>query len=69
MAEKFKPYGVVIEQVNVMYVLLPREVRDVLMMTTQNDVYLQKQVKQQQNTMLKITNAENKKMLNLQRDN
>ena len=52
-----------------MYVLLPREVRDVLMMTTQNDVYLQKQVKQQQNTMLKITNAENKKMLNLQRDN
>ena len=52
-----------------MYVLLPKDVRDVLMMTTQNDVYLQKQVKQQQNTMLKITNAENKKMLNLQRDN
>lgn len=47
MGEKFKPYGVVIEQVNVMYVLLPKDIRDVLMHTTQNDVYLQRQVKQQ----------------------
>ena len=45
MGEKFKPYGVVIEQVNVMYVLLPQDIREVLMYTTQNDVYLQKQVK------------------------
>lgn len=45
MAEKFRPYGVVIEQVNVEYCLLPKDIRDVLMHTTQNDVYLQRQVK------------------------
>lgn len=69
MAEKFKPYGVVIEQVNIMYVLLPKDLRTVLMGTTTTDVYLQKQVKQQENIMLKLNNAENKKMLELQRDN
>ena len=40
MAEKFKPYGVVIEQVNIMYVLLPKDLREVLMGTTTTDVYL-----------------------------
>ena len=40
MAEMFKPYGVVIEQVNIMYVVLPNDLRHVLMHTTTNDVYL-----------------------------
>lgn len=37
---KFKPYGVVIEQVNIMNVILPRDLREYLMFTTNYDVYL-----------------------------
>jgi len=66
---KFKPYGVVIEQVNIMNVILPRDLREYLMFTTNYDVYLQKQVKQQINKMLQINNGENKKLLQLKRDN
>ena len=40
MAEKFKAYGVVIEQVNIMNVVLPKDLRWALMETTNNDVYL-----------------------------
>lgn len=39
------------------------------MFTTNYDVYLQKQVKQQTNKMLIINNGENKKLLQLKRDN
>jgi len=39
---KFNPYGVVIEQVNIMNVILPRDLRIALMHTTNYDVYLQK---------------------------
>ena len=39
------------------------------MFTTNYDVYLQKQVKQQINKMLIINNGENKKLLQLKRDN
>ena len=46
MAQKFLPYGVVIEQVNIMFVVLPRPLRLHLMETTNYDVYLQKQQKQ-----------------------
>lgn len=57
---KFSPYGVVIEQVNIMNVILPIELRHCLMATTTYDVYLQKQVKQQENQMLVLNNNENK---------
>ena len=53
---KFAPYGVVIEQVNIMNVILPRDLREYLMQTTTFDVWLQKQVKQQENKQLFITN-------------
>ena len=62
-------YGVVIEQVNIMNVILPREMRVSLMATTNYDVYLQKQVKWQENKILCVTNNENKAILKLKRDN
>lgn len=66
---KFNPYGVVIEQVNIMNVILPIDLRFALMQTTTFDVFLQKQVKQQENRMLIINNNENKQLLRLKRDN
>lgn len=39
---KFAPYGVVIESVTVMNVILPRDLREYLMHTTNYDVFLQK---------------------------
>lgn len=69
LQKKFAPYGVVIEQVNIMNVILPRDLRIALMHTTNYDVFLQKQVKQQENRMLIINNTENKTLLRLKRDN
>jgi len=69
LQKKFAPYGVVIEQVNIMNVILPRDLRIALMHTTNYDVFLQKQVKQQENRMLIINNSENKTLLRLKRDN
>ena len=69
LERKFAPYGVVIEQVNIMNVILPTDLRFALMQTTTFDVYLQKQVKQQENKVLVISNDENKKILRLKRDN
>jgi regulator of protease activity HflC (stomatin/prohibitin superfamily) len=66
---KFNPYGVVIEQVNIMNVILPMDLRFALMQTTTFDVFLQKQVKEQENRMLIIGNSENKLLLRLKRDN
>lgn len=63
LQKKFSPYGVVIESVNIMNVILPRDLREALMYTTNYDVYLQKQVKQQVNKMLIINNNENKLLL------
>ena len=40
LSTKFSPYGVVIEQVNIMNVILPRDLRVALMHTTNYDVYL-----------------------------
>ena len=40
--ERFIDYGVVIEQVNIMNVIIPRDLRMALMSTTSYDVYLQK---------------------------
>ena len=54
MAEKFLPYGVVIEQVNIMFVVLPRQLRLFLWETTNYDVFLQKQQKAQENILLRL---------------
>jgi len=42
LASKFQCYGVVIEQVNIMNIILPRDMRIALMAATNYDVYLQK---------------------------
>jgi len=52
-----------------MNVILPRDLREYLMHTTNYDVYLQKQVKQHKNRLLVLNNQENKKILQLKRDN
>lgn len=52
-----------------MNVILPIDLRFALMQTTTFDVFLQKQVKQQENRMLIINNQENKQLLRLKRDN
>ena len=69
LKERFIEYGVVIEQVNIMNVIIPRDLRVALMATTNYDVYLQKQVKEQEYKMIKIVNYENKAILKLKRDN
>lgn len=66
---KFDNYGVVIEQVNIMNVIIPQDLRMTLMLATNYDVQLQNQVKAQENKLLIITNAENKEVLKLKRDN
>ena len=52
-----------------MNVIIPRDLRIALMATTNYDVYLQKQVKEQEYKMIKIVNTENKAILKLKRDN
>ena len=69
LKDRFKEYGVVIEQVNIMTVIIPRDLRSCLSATTNYDVYLQEKVKKQENTMLRIQNDENKTLLKLKRDN
>lgn len=69
LSEKFKLYGVVIEQVNIMKVFLPADMRYVLSCQTTYDANLQKDVKLKGYRMLQIKNKENKTMLTLQRDN
>jgi hypothetical protein len=44
---KFLAYGVVIDQVNCMNIVLPKDLREYLQHTTNYDVYLQKQIKLQ----------------------
>ena len=69
LAKKFICYGVVIEQVNVMNIILPKDMREALMKATQYDVLLQRQVKQREFSLLKLHNAEKKQLLKLERDN
>ena len=52
-----------------MNIIIPKDLRFCLMQTTEFDVYLQKQVKQQDNKMLILRNNENKEILRLKRDN
>ena len=56
LQKKFSPYGVVIERVDIMNVILPKDLRIALQHTTNYDVYLQKQVKYQENKLLTLDN-------------
>ena len=47
---KFNQYGVYMEQVNVMNVIVPKDLRNALQLATTYDVHLQNQVKYQGNT-------------------
>jgi len=69
LIEKFYVYGVVIEQVNIMKVFLPADLRYALSATTTYDVWLQKQVKEKFYKLLKISHNEGKQLLTLQRNN
>jgi hypothetical protein len=40
LADKFLAYGVIIEQINIMNVIIPRDLRSSLMAATSYDVYL-----------------------------
>jgi hypothetical protein len=50
---KFIPYGVVIELINIMAVVLPIDLRFALNAATNYDVYLQKQVKHHKYKIMK----------------
>jgi hypothetical protein len=52
-----------------MNVIIPRDLRVALMMTTGFDVHLQMQVKQHEFNHLRLVNSENKNILKLKRDN
>ena len=47
---KFNQYGVYMEQVNVMNVIVPKDLRNALQLATTYDVHLQNQVKYQGTT-------------------
>ena len=66
---KFIVYGVVIECVNVMAVVIPEDLRSSLNYVTNYDVYLQKQVKQHDYRIMKQNYNEEYAILKLKRDN
>jgi hypothetical protein len=66
---KFKIYGVLIEQVNIMSTMLPIDLRHILKATTTCDVLLQQQVKYHEHRMLQLSHHESKTLLKLKRDN
>ena len=66
---KFINYGVVLELINIMAVVLPNDLRIALNDATNYDVFLQKQVKQHKYTILKNNYDEQYAILTLQRNN
>ena len=66
---RFNDYGIYIEVVNVMKVIMPKDLRVSLMQTTAYDVHLQNQVKYQQNLRIKLTNSEGITIQNLKNSN
>lgn len=66
---RFTEYGVYIELVNVMNVIIPKDLRYALQTATTFDVLLQQQVKFQENTIIRMMNENDKAMLTLKREN
>lgn len=68
MNRNFNEFGVYIESVVIMRVIIPRDLRTALTRTTAYDVHLQNQIKVQENNELKLQNAENKILIQLKLD-
>lgn len=66
---RFNPFGIYIEKINVMNVIIPKDLRIALQQTTTYDVFLQNQVKFQENVRLRMMNEENMRLLTLKREN
>jgi len=67
--KKFNSFGVYIEKVNVTNVIIPIDLRLALQQTTAYDVFLQNQVKFQENVRLRMMNDNDKTLRTLQREN
>lgn len=65
---KFNEFGVYIEHVVIMNVVMPTELRASLQATTAYDAYLQNHIKKYQNFVLTLRNKENEKMATLNRE-
>jgi hypothetical protein len=68
MNKSFNPFGVYIESVVIMRVIIPRNLRHALSQTTAFDVHLQNQIEQQQNKELMLNNVENKLITKMKLD-
>lgn len=66
---RFNEFGVYIEKVNVMRVIMPKDLRIALSQATAYDVFLQNQVKLQENVRLKMMNENNMTLQTLIRNN
>jgi hypothetical protein len=69
MNEKFNEFGVFIENMVIMSVQIPSELRQVLHETTSFDVKLQNSLKKHQWTKLSEQNQENQKITKIKREN
>ena len=68
MNKSFNKYGVYVESVVIMRVIIPRDLRTALTNTTGYDVHLQNQIKKQENKEIVLNNGENKKIIQLKLD-
>jgi hypothetical protein len=68
MNKTFNQYGVYIESVVIMRVIIPKDLRTALGNTTAYDVHLQNQIKMQENRELVMQNNENKVLIQLKLD-
>eukprot|EP00347_Sterkiella_histriomuscorum_P009605 403340568 len=66
---RFNKYGVYVESSTIPNVIIPKDLRIALQQATTYDVFLQNQVKIQENLRLKMQNEENKTLLILKREN
>jgi regulator of protease activity HflC (stomatin/prohibitin superfamily) len=67
--KKFNPLGVYFENVQIMTIQIPPALREDLAKTTGFDTMLQNQIKKHENDKLHLTNTENQKLIELQRNN
>ena len=66
---KFNDFGVFFEQVVVMSIIIPGQLRYCQQSTTAYDVHLQNQIKKHENFMIKLENTENKTLATLRKEN
>ncbi|CDW76814.1 UNKNOWN [Stylonychia lemnae] len=66
---RFNKYGVYVTSCSIFNVIIPKDLRIALQQATTYDVFLQNQVKIQENLRIKLMNEENKTLLTLKREN